>query len=122
MGSVRARASQYRLTWDEANPGSCGLQDGQHRHTPPEGEERASVGGNMLVMAGARGEEVAQFIVRPAEPSGRSGAFEPPHGAVAAFAKVMCAHRAQRQNSPAAKRTINGGILLANSLRGRRRL
>src|SRR4051812_16493943 len=39
----------------------------------------------------------------PAEPSGRSGAFEPPHGAVAAFAKVMCAHRAQRQNSPAAR-------------------
>ena len=32
-GSVRARARKYRLSWDEANPGSCGLQDGQHGHT-----------------------------------------------------------------------------------------
>src|SRR5215208_6990237 len=84
-GSVRARANQYRLSWNEANPGSCGLQDGQHGHTPPEVEQSASVGGNMLMVAGAEAEEVAQFVVGPAEPGGRSGAFEAPHGPVAAF-------------------------------------
>src|SRR4051794_40583298 len=26
-GSVRTRASQYRLSWDEANPGSCGFHE-----------------------------------------------------------------------------------------------
>jgi hypothetical protein len=38
-GSVRTRASEYCLSWDEANPGSRGWQDGQHGHTPPEMEE-----------------------------------------------------------------------------------
>ena len=69
-GSVRARANQYRLSWDEANPGSCGLQDGQHGHAPPEELESAAIGGNMLMVAGARAEEVAQFIVCATEPSG----------------------------------------------------
>ncbi len=67
-GSVRTRASKYRLCWDEANPGSCGLQDGQHGRSPPEVEQSASVGGNVLVMAGAEAEEVAQFIVSATEP------------------------------------------------------
>src|SRR3954467_12345785 len=67
-GSVRTRASQCRLKWDEANPGSCGLQDSQHGHTPPEVEQSAAIGGNMLMVAGAEAEEVAQFIVSPAEP------------------------------------------------------
>src|SRR3954453_19921752 len=84
-GSVRARANKYRLCWDEANPGSCGLQDGQHGHTPPEVEQSASVGGNVLVVAGAEAEEVAQFIVSATEPGGRSRAFKAPHGPVAAF-------------------------------------
>src|SRR5690349_12784132 len=66
-GSVRARASQYRLNWNETNPGSCGLQDGQHGHTPPE-EESAAVGGNVLVVAGMRAEKVAQLIVSATEP------------------------------------------------------
>ena len=69
-GSVRTRASQCRLKWDEANPGSCGLQDGQHGHTPPEVERSAAIGGNMLMVAGAEAEEVAQLIVSPAEPGG----------------------------------------------------
>src|SRR5215213_11590712 len=85
FGSVRARASRYRLTWNEANPGSCGLQDGQHRHTPPEVEQSAAVGGHMLMGAGARAEKVAQFVVSPAEPGGRSGAFEAPHGPISTF-------------------------------------
>jgi HTH-like domain len=69
-GSVRARASKYRLNWDEANRGSCGLQNGQHGRGPPEVEQSAAIGGNMLMVAGARAEEVAQFIVSPAEPGG----------------------------------------------------
>src|SRR4051794_39109154 len=39
----------------------------------------------MLVRAGARAEKVAEFIVSPAEPGGRSRALEAPHGPVAAF-------------------------------------
>ncbi len=64
---------------------SSGFQDGQHGHTPPKKEQSASVGGNMPVMAGARAEKVAQFVVGPAEPDGRSGALESPHGPVSAF-------------------------------------
>src|SRR3954464_9842653 len=84
-GSVRARAKQYRLSWDEANPGSCGLQDGQHGHAAAEELESAAIGGNMLMVAGARAEEAAQFIVCATEPSGGSGAFEAPHWSVAPF-------------------------------------
>src|SRR3954464_7974587 len=85
MGSVRARASQYRLSWDEANPGSRGLQDGQPGRGPLEVEQSAAIGGPMLMVAGARAEKVAQVIVNPAEPGGRSRAFETPHGSIAAF-------------------------------------
>jgi len=56
------------LEW--ADPWSGGLQDGQHGHTPPEVEQSAAIGGNMLMVAGAEAEEVAQFIVSPAEPGG----------------------------------------------------
>ena len=69
-GSVRSRASQYRLNWNEANPGSCGLQDSQHRHTPAEKEESLAIGGHVLMGAGARAEDVAEFIVGATEPSG----------------------------------------------------
>src|SRR3954454_10408302 len=83
--SVRARARKYRLSCDEAHPGSRGLQDGQHRHGPPEVEESAAIGGRMLMGAGAEAEEVAQFIVSPAKLGGRSRTFEAPHGPVASF-------------------------------------
>src|SRR3954451_17345611 len=39
----------------------------------------------MLMVAGARAEEAAQFIVCATEPSGGSGAFEAPHWSVAPF-------------------------------------
>ena len=48
-------------------------------------EQSLAVGGYVLVVAGAEAEEVAQFIVSPAEPGGRSGTFEAPHGPTAAF-------------------------------------
>src|SRR4051812_29926385 len=44
------------------------------------GSRRARVGSD-----GSEAEEVAQFIVSAAEPGGRSGAFEAPHGPVATF-------------------------------------
>src|SRR3954464_13420496 len=40
---------------------------------------------NMLIVAGARAEEAAQFIVCATEPSGGSGAFEAPHWSVTPF-------------------------------------
>ena len=71
-GSVRTRASEYCLSWDEAHPGSRGLQDGQPGHGPPEVEQSAAIGGNVLVRAEAGTEEVSELVVRSAEPGGRS--------------------------------------------------
>src|SRR3954452_12379703 len=85
-GSVRARASKYNLCSRTCGDvPSRGFQDGQHRHGAAEELESAAIGGNVLVVAGARAEKVAEFIVSPAEPGGRSGAFEAPHGSIAAF-------------------------------------
>src|SRR4051812_48107116 len=83
-GSVRARASKYSLCSRTCgNVPSRGFQDGQHRHGAAEEVESAAIGGHVVVVAGARGEKVAEFIVSPAEPGGRSGAFEAPHGSIA---------------------------------------
>src|SRR4051794_25588694 len=50
----------------------------------------------MLVMAGARTEEVAELVVSATEPSGGSGAFEAPHGSIATFdAAVILLHPVQ---------------------------
>src|SRR3954452_10822914 len=69
-GSVRARASQYNLcSRTGGNVPSRGFQDGQHRHGAAEELEPAAIGGNVLVVAGVRAEEVAQFIVSATEPS-----------------------------------------------------
>src|SRR5215207_4116828 len=79
LGSVRARASKYSLcsrTCGDVQ--SCGFQDGQHRHGAAEELEPAAIGGNVLVVAGARAGKVAEFIVGLAEPSGGSGAIEAP--------------------------------------------
>ena len=57
----------------------------QHGHGPPEKEQPAAIGGNVLVGAGAEAEEVAELIVASAEPGGRSRALEAPHGSVSAF-------------------------------------
>src|SRR4051812_16887685 len=73
-GSVRARASKYNLCSRTCGDvPSRGFQDGQHRHGAAEELESAAIGGNGLVVAGVRAEEVAQFIISPAEPGGRSG-------------------------------------------------
>src|SRR3954453_8013649 len=70
-GSVRARASKYSLcprTDDDVL--SRSFQDGQHGHGAAEELESAAIGGNVLVMTRVRAEEVAEFIVGLAEPSG----------------------------------------------------
>src|SRR3954468_16515505 len=86
QGSVRARASKYNLcSRTGGNVLSRSFQDGQHGHGAAEELESAAIGGNVLVGAGARAEEVAQSIVSATESGGRSGAFEAPHGPVAAF-------------------------------------
>ena len=46
------------------------MQDGQHGRGPPEVEQPASVGGNVLVVAGAEAEKVTEFVVGLAEPGG----------------------------------------------------
>ena len=61
------------------------MQDGQHGRGPPEVEQSAAIGGNMLMGAGAEAEKVAQFIVSATEPGGSSWAFEPAHRSVATF-------------------------------------
>jgi hypothetical protein len=46
------------------------LQHAQHGHGAAEELESAAIGGNMLVMTGARAEKVAEFIVSATEPGG----------------------------------------------------
>ena len=70
QGSVRARASKYRLCWVEAGVWSSGFQEAQHRHGSPEEEQPAAIGGDMSVTAGAEAEKVAELIVASAEPAG----------------------------------------------------
>ena len=70
-GSVSTRASKYSLCFRTGgNVPSRGFQDGQHGHGAAEELESAAIGGHVLMLAGARAEEVAQFIVSPAEPGG----------------------------------------------------
>jgi hypothetical protein len=86
LGFVRARASKYSLCSRTGGDVPLrGFQHGQHRHGAAEELESAAIGGNVLVVAGARAEEVAEFIASATEPGGRSGAFEAPHGPVATF-------------------------------------
>ncbi len=49
---------------------SSGFQDGPHRHGPAEELQSAAAGGNVLVVAGARAEEVAKLVVASTEPGG----------------------------------------------------
>src|SRR5215218_572722 len=85
-GSVRPRASEYGACLRTCGEGRSGrFEEGQHGRGPAEQEQSTAVGGDVLVVAGAGAEEVAELVVSPAEPGGRSGAFETPHGPVAAL-------------------------------------
>src|SRR3954454_578567 len=84
-GSVSVRASKYRPCRVEADARSSGFQEAQHGHGPPEKEQSAAIGGNVLVRTGTEAEEVPEFVVTSAEPGGRSRALEAAHRPVAAF-------------------------------------
>ncbi len=47
-----------------------GFQDGQHGHGPAKEAQPAMVDGDMLVMAGAGAEKVAQLVVTSTELGG----------------------------------------------------
>src|SRR5688572_16954127 len=50
----------------EVRQGPSGrFEDGQHRRGPAEQEQPTAVGGDVLVVAGAGSEEVAEFVVSP---------------------------------------------------------
>jgi hypothetical protein len=49
----------------------------QHGHGPAEEEQSAAVGRDVLVVAGAGAEEVAELVVTSAEPGGRGGTRSP---------------------------------------------
>ena len=69
VGSVKARANMHRLRVRMS--GSVwlrGFHDAQHGRRATEKPRSAAVGGNVLVVAGAEAEKVAQFVVGPAEP------------------------------------------------------
>ena len=71
IGSVRTRASEYQsCSRTGGDVWSGGFQDGQHGHGPAEKTQPAIVGGDVLVVKGARTEEVAQLVVTSAEPGG----------------------------------------------------
>jgi hypothetical protein len=69
-GSVSSRASQYRSCSRTRCTAAAlrGLQDAQRGHGAAEEEHSAAEGGDVLVAAGARAEEVAQLIVPSTEP------------------------------------------------------
>ena len=65
------------------------FQDGQQRGDSAKKTKSVVIGGNMLVAAGPRAEEVAQLTVSSAEPSRRPRAHEPAHGPVSTLNAAM---------------------------------
>ena len=72
--SIRRRFCQ--VSCQQVSPVGCGqddlrlrgLQDAQHRHAAAQEPQAALEGGDVLVAAGTRAEEVAQFVVASTEP------------------------------------------------------
>jgi hypothetical protein len=63
---------QLRWMWPRrrGDARSCGFEEAQHGHGPAKEEQSAAVGGDRLVVAGAKAEEVAELVVTAAEPGG----------------------------------------------------
>jgi hypothetical protein len=80
--TTRPRARCWRRVLSGLAPGSIagirtgaevplrGLQDGQHGRGSAEELQSAMIGGHVLVGAGTRAEEVAQFVIATTEPGG----------------------------------------------------
>lgn len=70
-GSVRLRATKFIRTCGTCTAVPlCRFQDGQHGRGAAKGAQPAMVGGDMLVVAGAGSEKVAQLVVTATEPGG----------------------------------------------------
>ena len=62
-----------------------GLHDRKRSRGATEVEQAAAVGGDVLVVASAGAEEVAEFVVAATEPLRRGEALEAPHTSRAPF-------------------------------------
>src|SRR5215212_6409334 len=62
-----------------------GLHDHKRSRGATEVEQATAVGGDVLVVASVRAEEVAEFVVAAAEALGRGEALEAPHPSRAPF-------------------------------------
>lgn len=70
-GYVRSRAIKLSRAFGiGTDVPSGGFQDGQHGGGATEEMQSAMVGRHVLVKAGTRAEEVAQFVVAATEPGG----------------------------------------------------
>ena len=69
-GYVRVRASKYGVCSCMGGGWLGGFQDGQHGHAPAKEAQPVMVGGDMLAVAGAGAEKVAQLIMTSTEPPG----------------------------------------------------
>ncbi len=65
------------------------LENGKRDDGTTEVEQATTAGGDMLVVAGAEAEEVAELVVASAEALRRGEALEPPHTSDAAFHAAM---------------------------------
>ena len=62
-----------------------GLHDRKRSRGATEVEQATAVGGDVLVVASVRAEEVAEFVVAATEPLRRGEALEAPHPSRAPF-------------------------------------
>ena len=69
-GYVRARATSIGLCSFGSKGLPGGFQDGQHGHGSAREAQSAMVGGDVLVVAGTRTQEVAQLVMPSTEPGG----------------------------------------------------
>src|SRR3954452_18429076 len=85
-GCVRSGADGWNQVFGTgADVPLRGFQDGQHGRGAAEELQSTIMGRHVLVGAGTRAEEVAQFVIATTEPGGRPGALETPHRPVSAF-------------------------------------
>ena len=76
MSRMKELEGFCQVSCQQVSPVGCGrddlrlrgLQDAQHRHAPAQEAQAAREGGDVLVAAGARAEEVAQLVVASTEP------------------------------------------------------
>src|SRR5215213_9695284 len=63
----------------------CGFEDCKRGRGATEMEQATAVGGDVLVVAGAEAEEIAEFVVAATDALRRGEALEAPHTSCAPF-------------------------------------